>query len=84
MELLWFALIGLAAGWLANQLSRGGGGGLIGTLALGVVGAVFGGWLFRQLGLAPTSLLGALLTATAGAIVVLWIVRLVTPRRQKR
>ncbi len=81
MELLWFALIGLAAGWLASQLTRGGGGSFVGYLALGVVGALLGGWLFRLAGFAPTHLLGSLITATVGAIVVIWVVGLAKRKR---
>ena len=51
MELLWFILIGLAAGWLAGQFMRGSGFGVVGDILLGVVGAVIGGFLFHQLGL---------------------------------
>jgi uncharacterized membrane protein YeaQ/YmgE (transglycosylase-associated protein family) len=81
MEFLWFALIGLAAGWLASQVYRDGAVGLFGTLALGVVGAILGGWLFRLLGFAPTNLFGSLITATVGAALVLWFLRLVRRKR---
>lgn len=81
MELLWFALIGLAAGWLANEIYRGGRSGLVGTLALGVVGAVIGGWLLRLVGFAPTNLLGRLIAATVGAAIVLWVMRLIRRKR---
>jgi uncharacterized membrane protein YeaQ/YmgE (transglycosylase-associated protein family) len=78
MELLWFILIGLAAGWLAGQFMRGGGYGLLGDILLGVVGAVVGGYLFHQLGLsAGGGLIGALIVATIGAVVVLFLVRMV-------
>jgi uncharacterized membrane protein YeaQ/YmgE (transglycosylase-associated protein family) len=49
MDLLWFLLIGLAAGWLAGQLTKGGGFGLVGDLIVGVIGALLGGLLFRLL-----------------------------------
>ena len=45
MHLLWFLIIGIAAGWLAGQLMKGGGFGLIGDLVVGVIGAFLGGWL---------------------------------------
>ncbi len=77
MEFLWFVLIGLCAGWLAGQLTKGGGFGLLGNLVVGVIGAILGGFLFRLLGLAATSLLGSLITATIGAIVLLALLRLV-------
>ena len=75
MEFLWFALIGLAAGWLAGQLTKGQGFGLVGDLVVGVIGALLGGFLFGLVGLMPTSLLGSLLTATAGAVLLVVILR---------
>jgi len=77
MELLWFILIGLAAGWLAGQFMRGGGFGVVGDILLGVVGAVIGGFLFGQLGLsAGGGLIGALIVATIGAVVLIFAVRM--------
>jgi uncharacterized membrane protein YeaQ/YmgE (transglycosylase-associated protein family) len=75
MNIIWFLLIGLAAGWLAGQIMKGGGFGLVGDLVVGVIGALLGGFLFGLLGLASTSLLGSLVTATIGAIVLLIIVK---------
>ena len=75
MEFLWFALIGLAAGWLAGQLTKGQGFGLVGDLVVGVIGALLGGFLFGLVGLAPSSLLGSLITATAGAVLLVVILR---------
>ena len=46
MEYVWFILIGIAAGWLAGQIMKGGGFGLIGDLIVGVIGALLGGFLF--------------------------------------
>ena len=50
-HLLWFLLIGLAAGWLAGQILKGGGFGLWGDLIVGVIGALLGGFLFGLLGI---------------------------------
>jgi uncharacterized membrane protein YeaQ/YmgE (transglycosylase-associated protein family) len=78
MDLLWFLLIGLAAGWLAGQVMKGGGFGLVGDLIVGVVGALLGGVLFRMLGVSPSgSLFGSLVVATIGAIVLLFLIRLI-------
>jgi uncharacterized membrane protein YeaQ/YmgE (transglycosylase-associated protein family) len=74
MNLLWFLLIGLAAGWLAGQIWKGRGFGLVGNLVVGVVGAVLGGFLFGLLGLVALGLLGSLITATVGALLLLWLV----------
>jgi uncharacterized membrane protein YeaQ/YmgE (transglycosylase-associated protein family) len=78
MELLWFILIGLAAGWLAGQFMKGGGFGAIGDIVVGVIGALLGGFLFGTLGVsAGGGLLGSLIVATIGAIVLLFLLRLV-------
>jgi uncharacterized membrane protein YeaQ/YmgE (transglycosylase-associated protein family) len=50
MNLLWFLVVGLVAGWLAGVLVKGGGFGVIGDLVVGVIGAFLGGWLFSTLG----------------------------------
>jgi uncharacterized membrane protein YeaQ/YmgE (transglycosylase-associated protein family) len=75
LSLLWFLLIGLAAGWLAGQIVKGGGYGLVGDLVVGVIGALLGGVLFSLVGLKATGLLGALIVATIGAIVFIAILR---------
>lgn len=77
MDFLWFLLIGLVAGWLAGQVTKGSSFGLGGDLVVGVVGALLGGWLFNLLGLSIGGLLGPLLTAFIGAVVFLWLMRLV-------
>jgi uncharacterized membrane protein YeaQ/YmgE (transglycosylase-associated protein family) len=71
MDFLWFLLIGLVAGWLASQIMKGGGSGLVGDLLMGVIGSILGGFLFGLLGLSATGLLGSLITATVGAIVLI-------------
>lgn len=77
MHLLWFLIIGLIAGWLAGKLMRGAGYGLIGDLILGVIGAFVGGWLLGGLGFFATGLIGSLITATIGAVVLVLLVRLI-------
>jgi uncharacterized membrane protein YeaQ/YmgE (transglycosylase-associated protein family) len=78
MGLLWFILIGLAAGWLAGRLMRGRSFGAVGDIAVGVIGALIGGSLFRAFGLsARGGLLGSLIVATFGAVVLLYLLRLI-------
>jgi uncharacterized membrane protein YeaQ/YmgE (transglycosylase-associated protein family) len=77
MHFLWFLLIGLAAGWLAGQLTKGGGFGVVGDLIVGVIGALLGGWLFGLFGISAGGLLGALITATVGAVVLVLLLRLI-------
>ena len=74
--LLWFILIGLVAGWLAGQLVKGDGFGLLGDIVVGVTGAVIGGFLFRSLGASSGGgLSGSLIVATIGAVVLLLVSR---------
>ncbi|QEH36120.1 hypothetical protein OJF2_46800 [Aquisphaera giovannonii] len=80
MQLIWFALIGLAAGWLAGQIMKEGERGLVGNLVVGVIGAILGGFLIGILGFAATGLLGSLITATLGAVVLLSVLRQVRKR----
>jgi uncharacterized membrane protein YeaQ/YmgE (transglycosylase-associated protein family) len=77
MHILWFLLIGLAAGWLAGQIMKGGGFGIVGDMIVGVIGALLGGFIFRLLGIAAYGLLGSLITATVGAIVLLALLRVI-------
>ena len=64
-------IIGILAGWLAGQLMRGRGYGLIGDLILGLLGGVVGGWLFQALNVrGPNGAFGALAVATIGAVIL--------------
>jgi uncharacterized membrane protein YeaQ/YmgE (transglycosylase-associated protein family) len=71
-------LVGLIAGWLAGQIVQGTGFGLIGDIAIGIVGAFIASWLFPRLGIAlGAGLVREIIDATIGAILLLVIVRLV-------
>ena len=77
MNIVWFLLIGLAAGWLAGLVMKGRGFGLLGNMVVGVIGAFLGGFLFQFLGVAAGGLLGSLVVAFVGAVVLLLVVGLV-------
>lgn len=77
MDIIWFLIIGIVAGWLAGKIMKGSGFGLIGDLVVGVIGALLGGFLFGLLGLSANGLIGSLITATVGAIVLLFLIRLI-------
>jgi uncharacterized membrane protein YeaQ/YmgE (transglycosylase-associated protein family) len=70
VNLIYFLLIGLAAGWLASQLMKGKSLGLAGNLAVGVIGSILGGFL-----IAPGTRLGSLIAATAGAMLLLFLLQ---------
>ena len=77
MNIVYFLLIGLVAGWLAGQIMKGGGFGVIGDIVVGVIGAVLGGGIFDLLQISAGGLIGSLVVATIGAIVLIAIVRAV-------
>ncbi len=51
MTLLGVVIMGGLAGWISGLLMKGSGFGLFGNIVVGILGAIFGGWLFRQLGI---------------------------------
>jgi len=70
--------VGLIAGWLAGKIVQGTGFGLIGDIAIGIVGAFIAAWLFPRLGIAlGAGLVREILQSTIGAVLLLVIVRLV-------
>jgi uncharacterized membrane protein YeaQ/YmgE (transglycosylase-associated protein family) len=74
MGILAWIVIGLLAGWLAHQI-LGGRGGLFGNIAVGLIGAIVGGLIFDSLHIVPEGFVGALVSATVGAVVFLLIWR---------
>jgi uncharacterized membrane protein YeaQ/YmgE (transglycosylase-associated protein family) len=75
--LVWVVLIGMLAGWLAGQITKGSGFGLLGDLIVGILGSLLGSFLFGLLGIVAFGLLGRLALAVIGAIVLLWLIRLI-------
>ena len=75
MSLIWEIAIGILAGFLAGKIMRGKGYGVLIDLLLGLVGSVVGGFVFGLLGLHGYSLVGQLVIATAGAVMLVWLVR---------
>jgi len=77
-SLLITIVVGLIAGWLAGQIVRGVGFGIIGDLSIGIVGAFLGSWLLPQLGIhLGAGIVSEIINATVGALILLLIVRLV-------
>ena len=74
---IWCLAIGLVAGWLAGLLMQGRGFGMLGDIIVGVVGAVFGAWLFGFLGLTTYGTTGFMLTTFVGAVMLLTLIGVV-------
>ena len=81
-SLLIFLLVGVLAGWLGGIVVKGYGLGLVGDMVVGVIGSFIGGWLFSYFHIVHgTGFLGELIGATVGAILLLFVLRLVRRRR---
>jgi uncharacterized membrane protein YeaQ/YmgE (transglycosylase-associated protein family) len=77
-SLLVILFVGLVAGWLAGEIMRGYGFGLVGDMIIGIIGAFIGDWLLPRLGIhLGVGLIAAIINATIGAVVLLLIIRLV-------
>jgi uncharacterized membrane protein YeaQ/YmgE (transglycosylase-associated protein family) len=77
MYLIWVIAIGLLAGWLAGQITKGRGFGILGDLIVGVIGSLLGSFVFGLLGIYAESLVGRLILAVVGAILLLYLIRFV-------
>jgi uncharacterized membrane protein YeaQ/YmgE (transglycosylase-associated protein family) len=76
-NLIWWVVVGLIAGWAAGKIMKGGGYGAVTDIILGIVGAVLGGWLMGMLGIHAGGLIGTILVAILGAVILIWITRLI-------
>jgi uncharacterized membrane protein YeaQ/YmgE (transglycosylase-associated protein family) len=79
MDILTWCVVGLIAGVLASLVMGGVGYGIIGDIIIGIVGAFVGGWLFARLGASAPfgGLAGTIFVAFIGAVVLLFIIRLI-------
>lgn len=76
-------LLGAVAGWLGSLLYQGSGLGLIGNIVVGIIGGFIGTWLLGKLGISfGKGVLGYILTAASGAVVLLALLNLLIPRRK--
>jgi len=88
MSVLSWIIVGLIAGFLAGQVMRGGGYGLIGDIIVGVLGGLLGGWLGTNLFHIDAGVSGinleSILVAFAGAVLLILILRMIGGRRGSR
>jgi len=85
MPILTWIIVGLIAGLLASLVVGGSGYGLIGDIIIGIVGAFVGGWLFRTLNVTSPfgGLGGVIFVAFIGAVVLLFVLRLIRGARYR-
>jgi uncharacterized membrane protein YeaQ/YmgE (transglycosylase-associated protein family) len=78
MNFLEWIVVGLIAGWLAGQVMKGGGYGVLVDIILGILGGILGGWIFGLLGIwQGGGIIGSLIVAFIGAVILVGITRLI-------
>jgi uncharacterized membrane protein YeaQ/YmgE (transglycosylase-associated protein family) len=81
-NLIYVLIVGAISGWLAGEIKRGFGFGLIGNIIVGIIGAFVGNWVFGQLGISfGSGLISTILTSVVGALIVLVLIGLIRSRR---
>jgi uncharacterized membrane protein YeaQ/YmgE (transglycosylase-associated protein family) len=78
MGIIVWLIVGAIAGWLAGQVVKGGGFGLIGDIVVGIVGGVIAGWLLPGVIHIPVHpIIEAIITSFIGAVILLLVIRLI-------
>jgi uncharacterized membrane protein YeaQ/YmgE (transglycosylase-associated protein family) len=77
MGIIWSLIVGGVAGWLAGQFMKGSGYGLLVNILLGLLGGFVGNLVFGLLGLDATNLIGRIICATVGAVLIIALARAV-------
>ena len=77
MGFLAWIVVGLIAGWLAGQVMKGGGYGMLVDIILGILGGFLGGWIFGALGIwHGGGMIASTVVAFIGAVILVWTTRL--------
>jgi uncharacterized membrane protein YeaQ/YmgE (transglycosylase-associated protein family) len=79
-NLIIMLVIGLAAGFLANLIIGRRNSSILNSFLIGIAGAFIGGWLLPMIGLRPWGVIGNFVTATVGALLLLFVARLLSSR----
>lgn len=84
LSFLGWVIIGGLAGWIGSKIMKTDEQmGLVLNIVVGVIGGFLGGWLLTLVGVdvAGGGVLFSFITCLIGAVILLWIVGLVTNRR---
>lgn len=80
MSFIFWIIIGGLAGWIAEKVTKSNHSIFV-NIIVGIVGAFIGGWVFGILGLSVASgLVGSLVTAVVGALILLFGLRFIGGR----
>ena len=75
--MLYSIIVGLIAGWLAGQVMKGGGYGVVMDIVLGLLGGLIGGWVFGSMGIGQgAGVVGSIVVAFVGAVILVALTRM--------
>ncbi|KRD06571.1 hypothetical protein ASE21_20490 [Flavobacterium sp. Root901] len=77
MTLIYILLTGAVCGWLAGEIWKDSGFGLIGNMIVGILGSIFGGWMAVRLGIGSGALLWQILISVGGGWILLFLISLI-------
>ncbi|HMG15505.1 MAG TPA: GlsB/YeaQ/YmgE family stress response membrane protein [Saprospiraceae bacterium] len=81
-NIIWILIVGAFIGWLAGQIMKGSGFGILMDIVIGIVGSWLGYWIFGMLGIGTGyGLIAHIITGVVGALVLLWLVSLISGRK---
>ena len=79
MHILWWAIVGLIAGWATGKIMKGAGYGVLMDIIVGIAGAMLGGFLMRAVGFAGEGgMIYTVIVAIVGAVILTAILRFFT------
>ncbi len=81
MNFLIWIIVGLIAGWLTGQVMKGSGYGPLGDIVVGILGGLLGGFVLGMLGIGGTNIIGDVLVAFIGGVILVMILRALTGNR---
>jgi Transglycosylase associated protein. len=74
-------IVGIIAGFLAGKVMNDSGYGIVMDLVIGLLGGIFGRFVLGLVGIAAYGIIGSILVATFGAVVLIWLVRWIRSNR---
>ncbi len=81
LQILWWIIVGLVAGWATGKIMKGAGYGALMDIAIGIAGAIIGGFVMRALGFVGSGgMIYTILVAIGGAVLLTAVVRLITKK----
>lgn len=77
MGIILSIIIGCVAGYAGSKLFSGSSNGLLMNLIIGIIGGCVGNFVFGLLGIGVDSIVWSLISATIGAVILLWLISLI-------